>query len=112
MLDRTARSSALIYAVSTADIDSGVGNRRLLRKLADVSGGVAYFPKSEADVVNAFKEIAGNIRRGYSIGYVPTNTNNDGRYRRVKVTVRVPGRRNLTVSARDGYLAPRHADAQ
>ena len=38
-------------------------------------------------MIESFDEIAGNIRRGYSIGYVPTNTNQDGGYRRVKVTV-------------------------
>ena len=67
-------------------------------------------PKSERAVVDAFREIAGNIRRGYSIGYVPTNTVHDGRFRRVKVAVRAPGLKNLKVIARDGYLAPHHAD--
>jgi Ca-activated chloride channel homolog len=112
MLDRAVRSDALIYTISTANLDTGVGNRRLLRKLADVSGGVAYQPRSEADVVGAFREIAVNIRRGYSIGYAPTNGINDGRYRRVRVTVRAPGRNGLTVNARGGYFAPRHIHAQ
>lgn len=112
MLKRARRSSALIYAISTADLDSNVGNHRLLRKLADVTGGVTYRPRTEAEVVTAFKEIAENIRRGYSLGYVPTNTTHDGRYRRVKVTVRAPGLKNLSVSARDGYLAPRDTESQ
>ena len=38
-------------------------------------------------MIESFDELAGNIRRGYSIGYVPTNTKQDGGYRRVKVTV-------------------------
>ena len=41
-----------------------------------------------------------------NVGYVPTNTVRDGRFRRVRVTVRAPGYNNLTVQARDGYLAP------
>ena len=80
----------------------------MLRKLADASGGVAYFPEADRDVVAAFAEIADNIRRGYSIGYAPTNTNHDGGFRRVQVRVRAPGRRNLSVRARDGYLASDH----
>jgi Ca-activated chloride channel family protein len=111
MLERAARSDALIYAVSTAELVSDVGRPGLLRKLARTSGGVAYTPKNERAVVDAFRQIAGNIRRGYSIGYVPTNTARDGRFRRVKVSVRAPGRKNLTVIARDGYLAPHHVDA-
>lgn len=110
MLDRAARSDALIYTVSTAQLSARGGNANLLRKLARRSGGVAYRPETEADVVSSFAEIAGNIRRGYSIGYTPTNTARDGRFRRVKVSVRAPGYKNLHVSARDGYLAPRHAE--
>lgn len=108
MLTRATRSNAMIYTISTADLDSGVGNHRVLRKLSDASGGETYRPANEAQVVASFKEIAGNIRRGYSLGYVPTNTERDGRYRRVKVMVRAPGFKNLSVSARDGYLAPGH----
>jgi VWFA-related protein len=85
-----------------------VGNPGLLKKLAERTGGVAYFPDSEDEVVEAFQEVAGNIRRGYSLGYEPTNTAHDGRFRRVKVTVRAAGYDDLKVSARDGYLAPRH----
>jgi Ca-activated chloride channel homolog len=112
MLARAARSDALIYTVSTAQLAADIGNPGLLKKLAQRSGGVAYTPKSERAVVDAFQEIAQNIRRGYSIGYVPTNTVHDGRFRRVKVAVRAPGFKNLTVVARDGYLAPHHADTK
>jgi VWFA-related protein len=112
MLERAVRSDALIYTVSTAELGTNVGNRSLMRKLAQASGGVAYSPESEREVVEAFTEIAENIRRGYSIGYVPTNTTRDGRLRRVKVSVRAPGFNNFKVSARDGYLAPRSVDAR
>ena len=108
MVERAVRSDALIYTVSTAKLGADVGRPGLLRRLARMSGGVAYAPENERAVIDAFQEIAGNIRRGYSIGYVPTNTSRDGRFRRVKVSVRSPGQRNLTVIARDGYLAPNH----
>jgi len=111
MLERAARSDALIYTISTAELVSPDGNSGLLKKLAQRSGGVTYNPKSERAVVEAFREIAGNIRRGYSIGYVPTNTAHDGRYRRVKVSVRAPGYKNLSVIARDGYLAAHYTGA-
>jgi Ca-activated chloride channel family protein len=111
MLERARRSDALIYVVSTAELGSNVGNPRLLKKLGESSGGVTYRPDTEREVVEAFTEIAQNIRRGYSIGYVPTNTARDGRLRRVRVLVNAPGYRNLSVSARDGYLAPRDSDA-
>ncbi|HXH25742.1 MAG TPA: VWA domain-containing protein [Vicinamibacterales bacterium] len=110
MLERAARSSAMIYTVSTARLQRHDGNPRLMTELADVTGGIAYAPRTEADVVRAFEEIAESMRRGYSIGYVPTNTAHDGRYRRIRVTAHAPGRGRLKVHARDGYLPPRHTE--
>ncbi len=108
MLRRAERSDALIYTVSTARLDTGVGNEGLLRKLARLTGGASYSPKSEAAAVSAFAEIAGRVRRGYSVGYVPTNGAHDGTYRRVVVHVRSPGLKSPAVHTREGYLAPLH----
>ena len=107
MLERARRSDAIIYAVSSEDSQIGLGgDPGVLKKLAETTGGLAYFPKSEGGVVNAFNEIAQNIRRGYSIGYVPTNTARDGAFRKVKVMIRVRGKNNFSVRSRRGYTAP------
>ena len=108
MLRKAEGADALIYTVSTARLDTGLGNERLLRRLARLSGGESYAPRSEAQVVSAFAEIAATIRRGYSIGYVPTNGTHDGTRRRVAVQVRSPNLRSPRVYTRDGYLAPLH----
>jgi len=108
MLRRAERSNALIYAVSTARLDTSVGNERLLRKLAHGTGGELYTPRTERDVVAAFTDIAAKIRRGYTIGYVPTNSAHDGTYRNVIVRALAPGMRPPVVHVRDGYLAPLH----
>jgi VWFA-related protein len=107
MIERARASDAIIYTVSNADRRIGrAGDAGVLRKLADVTGGVAYFPDSDEKVVERFDEIGGNIRRGYSIGFVPSNQARDGTFRRVKVMVIVPGRTGLSVRTRDGYTAP------
>jgi Ca-activated chloride channel homolog len=111
MLQRADRGSTIIYTISTANLDTGVGNQRVLERLAEITGGLAYRPRTEADVIEAFSEIAANIRRGYSLGYEPTNAAEDGRYRRVKVTVAGPSQKRLSVRARDGYLAPRRTES-
>lgn len=107
MLERARRSEAIVYAVSSGDSQTGLGgDPGVLKRLAETTGGVAYFPKSESGVVTAFNEIAQNIRRGYSIGYVPTNSARDGAFRKVKVMVRVRGKNNFSVRSRHGYTAP------
>jgi len=109
MLDRVKRSNAIVYTVSNASRQTGVEtDPRLLRRLADGSGGVAYFPDSDTEVIKNFEEIAGNIRRGYLIGYVPRNAEHDGRFRSVRVMVQAPDRKRLTARSREGYEAHAH----
>jgi Ca-activated chloride channel family protein len=114
MLERARASNTMVYTVSNANRygDLGGGDAGLLRRLARVTGGMAYFPDSDREVVEDLDRIAGNIRRGYLIGYVPSNAAHDGTYRRVKVLVRAPGKRDLRVQSRDGYRAHYHADAR
>jgi VWFA-related protein len=101
MLHRAMRSDALIYSIYTGDLASDPGDNGVMKRLAALSGGVAYSPDTEMQAIVAFKTIADNIRRGYSLGYVPANV--DGEYHRVKVLVRAPGLKNLSVRVRDGY---------
>jgi Ca-activated chloride channel homolog len=105
MLQRVEASSALIYTIVDPDVFTpGEGDRGVLRRLAKLSGGLAYFPKRERELVANFMEIAGNIRRGYSIGYAPGSSSHEhNRPHRVKVTVRMPGRSDLSVRVRNGY---------
>jgi Ca-activated chloride channel family protein len=105
MLDRVSSGSALVYTVLDPNVVvPGESKPQVLRRLAKMSGGVAYFPKTGRQLVANFQEIAGNIRRGYSIGYVPSSAqHHHNEQHRVKVTVRVPGRGDLSVRVRNGY---------
>ena len=113
MIERARASDAIVYTVSNANRrDGSPSNPGVLRKLADVTGGVAFFPGDDDEVVQSFDTLAGNIRRGYLVGYMPTDAAHDGSYRRVKVEVAVPGRRNLRVRSRDGYRTAYHQDGR
>ena len=101
MLHRATRSDALIYTIFTGDLSATSGDKDVLKKLAAVSGGVSYAPDTENEVVAVFTRIAENIRRGYSLGFVPTHADSD--YHRVKVVVQAPGFKRLSVRSRDGY---------
>ena len=101
MLHRASRSDALIYTIFTGSVAATPGDRGVMKRLAELTGGVAYAPDSEADVVATFKRIAENIRRGYSIGFVPAHADTD--YHRLKVLVHAPGFTHLSVRVRDGY---------
>jgi Ca-activated chloride channel family protein len=105
MLDRVAMSNALVYTVVDPDVFTpGEGDRGVLKRLAKLSGGVAYFPRNSRDLVKDLEEIAGNIRRGYSIGYAPQSAHVHNQTHHVKVVVRVAGRKDLSARVRNVYM--------
>ena len=80
---------------------SGAG---VARKMADETGGRMIEVKGAKHLEEAFQQLAEELRSQYSLGYYPSNTVRDGRYRKVKVEVT---RSDLKVLTRKGYYAPR-----
>jgi Ca-activated chloride channel family protein len=106
VLQIAKRSSATIYTIGIYDDTDLDRNPGVLRKIAGLSGGQAYFPDSLNDLEQVWKDIAGRIRDQYTIGYHSSNPNRDGRFRNVRITAGRNGSQNLRVTTRDGYLAP------
>jgi VWFA-related protein len=75
---------------------------KYLRELAEKTG--ARIQKAEAlrNVEDAFRLIAEELRRQYSIGYYPTSPAQAGQRRKIKVKVNQP---NLVIRARDSYIS-------
>lgn len=61
--------------------------RSLLERLANETGGRAYFPADVSELNGIAREIASELRLQYSIGYLPSNDRADGTYRNIKVQV-------------------------
>jgi Ca-activated chloride channel homolog len=111
------QSSAVIYTVGIFDDNDPERNPRVLRRLAEATGGEGYFPAEPSEVVGICDRIARDIRHQYTLGYVPINPARDGSYRAIRVLARAKGRHGLTVRTRTGYLAggeprPRGKSAQ
>jgi Ca-activated chloride channel family protein len=75
----------------------------LLGRLAEESGGRAFFPADVSEVGAISDEIARDLRTVYAIGYYPTNDKRDGTFR--KVSVKIPGDSKYSVRTRTGYYA-------
>jgi len=81
--------------------------RFVLKELADVSGGRAFFTTSVSDLDDICTRIAIELQSQYVLGYVSTNTNRDGKWR--KIGLKVEPRKNslhLYIRAKRGYYAP------
>jgi Ca-activated chloride channel family protein len=102
-------SDVTVYPVGFMQNQSS-SNRNLQRvrlaQIAEESGGEAFFPLSMKEIEAAFERILIQVRAQYTVGYVSTNTAQDGRWRKVEIKVRRPDLRNLRIQTRKGYFGP------
>jgi Ca-activated chloride channel family protein len=85
----------------------------VMDQIARVSGGRSFWPDNSRGMNEAFDQIALELRRQYSIGYLPTNFVADGKLHKVKVVLDDAGKSSgkLIVRSREGYYAiPRVPD--
>jgi Ca-activated chloride channel family protein len=118
VLRRMQMSNTVIYTVAFVDPGQRDVNPGRLRRIAAMTGGEAFQPRRMGDVAGVMSHIARDIRQAYTIGYIPANgTPRDGRIRPVRVLVKAPGYRGLSVRTRQGYvlgqpLAERSGEAE
>jgi Ca-activated chloride channel family protein len=79
--------------------------RALLRDLSSISGGESFFPKSIYHLEDTCRSIAKELKYQYVIGYRSTNTEQDGKFRKIKIAAEFPDYK-LTVRHKQGYYAP------
>jgi VWFA-related protein len=106
-LDRAVKADAAIYCIGIGDefqygVDEGT-----LKKVADKTGGRAYFPRSEEDLRRAFVQIQEELRSQYLLAYSPTNKNRDGSFRRIRLEIanQQLAKDKLKLTYRQGYYA-------
>ena len=116
-IDIAQRTETTIFAISTkAGLSGSVpgveagqvkdeGDKNLVR-LAEKTGGKAFFTGDFLELERSFTRIAKELRAQYFVTYRPTNNVYDGRFRRIEVKL-APGRDGLRVRAREGYKAIR-----
>jgi VWFA-related protein len=97
------RGEVTIFAISTNR--SGVAARgdKVLKYLAEQTGGRPFFPFEAADLAANFQEIARELRSQYSLAYASSNQARDGTFRNITVEVLDRG---LRARAKPGYFAP------
>jgi len=101
-LKQARDSNAAIYTVGIFDDADLDRNPRVLKALAETTGGERYLPRSPGELMQTCSRIAHEIRNGYTIGYVPPD--HDGAYHRVRVVVDARPRK-VDVRTRPGYFA-------
>jgi len=99
------RSNAVIYTIGMFTENDPDANPGVLKRLAEATGGEAFFPKQFDQIEEICRHIAGDIRSQYSIGYVSTNARTDESFRAIRLAATAPGLGKLQVRTRRGYIA-------
>jgi VWFA-related protein len=110
VIQKVRESDAVIYSVALTDSLLRDGNPKLLRRLAEATGGESFRPRSVEAVPEALEHIARDISSAYTLAYVPTQgagaQASERRRRSVRVYVRGEGGRVYRVRTREGYFEP------
>ena len=106
-VERAQKADALIYAIGIGDRYTFNVDEGALRKIAEQTGGRAYFPRHERDLNDAFAQIQRDLREQYLVAYSPSNKARDGSYRKIEIQLVNPALRqqNLRLNYRTGYFA-------
>jgi Ca-activated chloride channel family protein len=118
-IEMAQRYSVVIYTISTStqwiqlsqtNPDKAANRKthltegdKILQDLAEETGGRAFYPYHVDDLDQSFQDIGDELRNQYSIAYIPTHSQFDGKYH--KIRIEVPDHKGYQVRARRGYYA-------
>jgi Ca-activated chloride channel homolog len=109
LLDLLKASDVTVHAIGFLEhqpTSVKMDQRMRLQRIAEITGGQAFFPASMKDLDGAYQKVAADIDAQYTLGYLSTNARQDGTWRKVEIRVVRPGLKDVKVRTRQGYFAP------
>jgi Ca-activated chloride channel homolog len=103
-IEMAQRAEAIVYTISTNVSGTKGPGDKVLERIADATGGRAFFPFQIREVADAFAQIQDELRSQYAVSYKPADLKHDGRYRTIEIVAN--DRKNLRVRSRRGWYAP------
>jgi len=103
-IEMAQRAEVIVYTISTNITGVKKQGDKILERIADATGGRAFFPFQLRDVSNAFTEIQDELRSQYALAYIPDDFRPDGRFRSIQIVAH--DQKQFHVRARRGYYAP------
>ncbi len=99
------RAETIIYAISTNWTPSRGKGDDVLTKMAEATGGRAFFPPSVEEISEGFNSIEEELRSQYALTYTPADFRADGAFRTIYLFA---NDRRFQVRARKGYFSPKN----
>ena len=114
-IEAAQRADSIVYVLLCADrggyfaAGMGYSGESDMRKLTEATGGRVINVGNKFDKLReAFDQIAAELRSQYNIGYTPTNTTQDGGYRKLEVK----SKQGYKIQTRAGYYASKREPAE
>ncbi len=104
-LEMAQKADVVIYTISTNITRIPTDGDKVMKYLAEETGGLALFPFKVQDLAQSFENISNELRHQYNLLYRPEPLHTDGLYH--TINIKVKARKDLVVRARKGYYAPR-----
>ncbi|MGC1482896.1 MAG: VWA domain-containing protein [Candidatus Acidiferrum sp.] len=102
-IEAAQRTDTVVHILLVYDPHYGA-NSSVAKKITDETGGRMIVVNNEKHLQEAFDQISEELRSQYTVGYYPTNSAHDGKFRKIKVEV---SDHSDKVLARKGYYAPK-----
>lgn len=103
-IEMAQRAEVIVYTISTNITGTRRTGDKVLERIADATGGRAFFPFQLNNVANAFTEIQDELRSQYALSYKPADFRADGRFHTIEILAF--NKKGLKVRSRHGYYAP------
>jgi VWFA-related protein len=98
------RAETIVYTISTDTSPSRDRGDDVLQKIAEATGGRAFFPRNLEDMPASFQAIQDELRSQYALVYKPADFKNDGAFRTIYLFCLD---RRYMARAMKGYYAPK-----
>jgi Ca-activated chloride channel family protein len=103
-IEMAERADVIVYTISTNISGTKGKGDKVLERIAEATGGRAFFPFQMRDVSDSFVSIQEELRSQYWMAYKPANFVADGHYRTIEILAQDKA---LKVRTRKGYYAPK-----
>jgi len=103
-IEMAERADVIVYTISTNVAGSRGRGDKVLERIAEATGGRAFFPFQLTDIANVFLEIQDELRSQYALSYRPADFRADGRYHSIEILAQ--NHKGLRIRSRRGYYAP------
>lgn len=80
-------SGVVVYTIGIGDAGFDGVDKNSLRKVAERTGGRAFFPKKVADLTESFKQISEGLSSQYLLSFAPAGAARDGSFHKLKIEV-------------------------